>query len=53
MNIERFEGWLIRCPFCDIEKYVTDEEIAFDPTKERHIVRCSVCGTEFEVYCED
>ena len=51
MNIERFNGWVIICPYCKFKEYISEEDIAFNPTDDVvHVVECKKCSKEFEVY---
>ena len=50
INITRFGGWIIECPFCESKDYIHEEDIAFDPHDgDIHIIACEKCKKEFEL----
>ena len=50
LTCQKFDGWLLACPYCNHREYISDEEIRFNPNDcELHIVKCVECGKEFEI----
>lgn len=52
INTSRFEGWIIMCPSCKKEVYISDEDtnINFYEAEDRPIIiRCEHCNNEIEI----